>query len=168
VDKEKKIAEHSQGVLDTHQLGPEGAGLPSIPEPSEWPSSYGIDEAVAIAVVPERALIFWELAGLIECGIPEGACFRLVRIRLIGETPKREEWWPVGPIGRFQDSGLQPGSEYIYVIARFTVDDETPILVTNPIRMPVRAAPGEMRTDLPSSIDLGSWFIKRVSKREGE
>lgn len=165
MDEENKNTGHPPDVLET-QLGPIGAGLPSIPEPSEWPSVYGIDEATAIAVVPERSLVFWELAGLIERGIPEGTVFRLIRIRLLGETPEREKYWHVDPVGRFQDSELEPGSEYIYVIARYVDGEETPILVTNPIRMPVRVAPEDLPSKLPGSIDLSRWFKKGVLKGE--
>lgn len=167
MNKDKEKSDLPQGVLQTRP-GPVGAGLPAIPEPSEWPSSYGIDEAVAIAVVPERAMIFWELASVIESGIPDGTGFHLVRLKLHGEIPKRENWWHVEPVGRFQDSGLEPGSEYIYMIARVADGEEIPVLVTNPIRMPVRIAPEHPPADLPSSIDLAKLSLKAAGKEEDQ
>ena len=129
-------------------------GLPGVPEPDKWPSSYGLDEATAIAIVPERVLIFWELASIISAGIDTDLTFRLLRMRLNGEEPVHEKDWPVKAIGRFQDSGLEPGTEYIWVIARIDEDEQIPLLVTNPVRMPIRATPSGIPDNLPSSIDL--------------
>ena len=165
MDHDSKTREHPPDILET-QLGPVGAGLPSIPTPSEWPSAYGFDEAVAIAVVPERALVFWELAGEIRSGTPDNPDFRLTRLRLKGETPTKEKSWPVGPIGRFQDSGVEPGQEYLYVIARHSDKDDTPLLVTNPIRMPIRSVPGSTPSDLLSSLDLHQDPLKRALREE--
>jgi len=83
VDRERTEQERPSEIVET-RLGPPGAGLPPIPEPSTWDYAYGIDEAVAIAIVPTRALIFWELAEIIAAGVPEKVEFRLVRIRLEG------------------------------------------------------------------------------------
>jgi len=147
-------------------LGPQGAGLPPIPEPQTWDTAYGIDEAVALAIVPDRALIFWELAGVIEAGAAKGVEFRLVRLRLEGERPKRESWWSIPPLGRFQDSGVCPGIEYVYVIARVVDGEETPLMVTNPIRMPLRTVPAILPGQLPSSVDLGHQPLRRALKEE--
>ena len=152
-DHDRPESEFPSEMLET-RLGPVGAGLPPIPEPSTWDSAYGIDEAVAIAVVPERALIFWELARIMEAGSDGNEEFRLVRLRLEGEIPERESSWRVEPLGRFQDSGVQPGCEYLYVIARLVDGEEIPVMVTNPIRMPVRRAPTDIPGDLPWSMDL--------------
>jgi len=149
------------------RLGPPGAGLPPIPEPSTWRRAYGIDEAVAIAVVPERALVFWELAEMMRAGATEGTEFRLVRLRLEGEVPKRESHWSIEPLGRFQDNGVLPGLEYLYVIARVHDGEETPLMVTNPIRMPLRRAPYAVPGELPSSIDLQHRTLRRALK-EGD
>jgi hypothetical protein len=148
------------------RLGPPGAGLPPIPEPATWDTAYGIDEAVAIAVVPQRALIFWELAEVISAGVPEGVEFRLVRIRLEGEVPEREESWPIAPIGRFQDGGVESGKEYLYVISRVDEDGETPLMVTNPIRMPLTYAPATIPSDMPSSIELFRAFEKAAKEKK--
>jgi hypothetical protein len=149
-------------------LGPEGAGLPPVPEPDKWDTAYGIDEAVAIAVVPERALIFWELARVIEAGATEGSIFRLVRLRLAGETPVRENAWDIPPIGRFQDSGLEPGGEYLYLVSRFHDGEETPLMVTNPIRMPMRVPRRDIPGDLPTSINLGRHGMKDLKGKRGK
>jgi hypothetical protein len=148
------------------QLGPPGAGLPPIPEPITWDSAYGIDEAVALAIVPNRALIFWELASVIQAGSVEGAEYRLIRMALAGDEPKRESYWVVEPIGRFQDSGVSAGREYLYVIARAVNGEEIPLMVTNPIRMPLLAAPYGLLSPLPSSIDLTHPPLKRALKEE--
>jgi len=152
-DQHKDIAEVHSEMLE-EQLGPSDSGLAPIPEPQTWDTAYGLDEATAIAVVPERALVFWELARVIQAGIEDGAEFSLVRMRLDGEQPSREKSWPVGPIGRFQDSGLEPGREYIWAISRVTDGKETPLLVTNPVRMPIRTLSSELSGRLPSSIEL--------------
>jgi hypothetical protein len=156
---------HQPEMTET-TLGPSGAGLPEIPEPSGWDTAYGIDEAVAIAVVPERALIFWELASMISAGKAEGAEFRLIRLHLTGEIPKREDFWTVGAIGRFQDSGVQPGEQYLYVLARMIDNDEVPLMVTNPVRMPVRHVPG-VPIDVPTSLDLTRMVMERALKEGG-
>ncbi|HDS30921.1 MAG TPA: hypothetical protein ENN67_07765 [Firmicutes bacterium] len=165
-DTEKTKEEHPSAMVET-TLGPEGAGLPPIPEPESWDTSYGIDEAVAIAVVPERAMIFWELARVIESGASEGSDFRLVRYRLAGEKPVRETAWGIPPKGRFQDSRLEPGSEYLYIIARVNDGEETPLLVTNPIRMPMRIASRDIPGDLPTSIDLGKFGVRELKRKGG-
>ncbi len=165
VEQEKTQDEFPSEMTET-QLGPVGAGLSPIPEPSGWDSAYGIDEAAAIAVVPERALIFWELARIIEASGADDVEFRLIRLLLEGELPKRERFWSVRPIGRFQDSGLVPGKEYIYVLARVVDGEETPLMVTNPIRMPLKRAPLEIPGELPSSIDLTHWPFRRALKEE--
>jgi hypothetical protein len=146
-------------MLET-ELGLDAFGMPEIPEPSKWDSAYGIDEAVAIPIVPERALIFWELASMIAAGKAEGAAFRLVRLILAGEIPQRDMSWPVTAIGRFQDSGLTPGEHYLYVIARVFEGEEIPLMVTNPILMPIRHTPGDEQQ--PSSIDLSKTVIERA------
>jgi hypothetical protein len=142
------------------ELGLDAFGMPEIPEPSKWDSAYGIDEAVAIAIVPERALIFWELASMIAAGKADGAEFRLVRLRLAGEIPDREMSWPIMAIGRFQDSGLTPGEHYLYVIARLFDGEEIPLMVTNPVLMPIRHIKDYERQ--PSSIDLSKGMIERA------
>lgn len=164
--KEERLEEHKPDILET-QLGPADAGLPEIPEPSEYDSSYGIDEAVAIPVTPHRALIFWELAGLISTGEHQGKEFRLIRLRLEGEKPLREAHYGIEAIGRFQDSGVKPGKEYLYVIARVDGGEETPLMVTNPIRMPLDYIPGRIPGEFPSSIDLTVPAIKRALREEG-
>lgn len=156
---------HQPEMIET-ALGPSGGGLPEIPEPSGWDTAYGIDEAVAIAVVPERALIFWELASIISAGKDEDAEFRLIRLHLAGEVPRREDTWSVGAIGRFQDSGVQPGEQYLYVLARIIENDEVPLMVTNPIKMPVRHVPG-VPIDVPTSLDLTRMVIERALKEGG-
>ncbi len=161
---EETPAEIQSAMLET-SLGPVGAGLPPIPEPSNWKSAYGMDEAVAIAVVPERAMIFWELARIIEAGVPDDHVFKLVRLRLIGDTPKQEADWPIEPIGRFQDSGVVPGGEYLYMIVRVVDGEETPLMVTNPIRMPERVPRRDIPVDLPSSIDLPGYGRREVPGR---
>lgn len=161
---EKTQAEIPSAMLET-SLGPVGAGLPPIPEPSIWESAYGMDEAVAIAVVPERALIFWELARIIEAGVPDDQVFKLVRLRLIGDTPKREAEWTIAPIGRFQDTGVVPDGEYLYMVVRMVDGEETPLMVTNPIRMPVRVPRRDIPGDLPSSIDLPGYGRREVPGR---
>jgi hypothetical protein len=138
-------------------------GFKEIPEPSNWGSSYGIDEAVAIAVVPERALIFWELAGMIAAGRAENTEFRLIRLRLSGEIPQREQSWPVAAVGRFQDSGVSQGEQYLYVLACVAAGEEIPLMVTNTIRQPVRHHPHDI--SMPSSIDLSKASIERALKR---
>jgi hypothetical protein len=115
------------------RLGPPGAGLPAVPEPSTW----------------------------------RRAEFRLVRLRLEGEVPKREEHWSIEPLGRFQDNGVLPGLEYLYVIARVHDGEETPLMVTNPIRMPLRRTPYATPGELPSSIDLQHRTLRRALKEEG-
>lgn len=157
-EKEKSPAELIQAERDLS-----GGGLPPIPEPSTWDTAYGIDEAVAIAVVPERALIFWELAQLISAGQAATSEFRLIRLHLEGEIPLREASWPVGAIGRFQDSGLEPGHQYLYVIARISDGEEIPIMVTNPIQTPLRHVRFETM-ELPSSIDLSTAALYRALK----
>jgi len=152
-DKREDIPEVHSEMLE-EQLGPSDAGLAPIPEPQTWEILYGLDEATAIAVVPERALIFWELARVIQSGIEKDVKFSLVRMRLDGEQPSREKSWPVGPVGRFQDSGLEPGKEYIWAVSRVTDGKETPLLVTNPVRMPIRTLSSEISGPLPSSIEL--------------
>lgn len=164
--EEREISEGRPFEMLETPLGPVGAGLPRIPEPSTWDTAYGIDEAVAIAVVPDRALIFWELAGIISAGIPENAEFRLVRVRLEGEVPEREEHWRIDPIGRFQDNGVESGREYLYVIARVDEDGETPLMVTNPIRMPLTYAPASIPSDMPSSIELFKAFEKAKKEKQ--
>ena len=149
-------------MLET-ALGPESAGLPQVPEPSTWDSAYGIDDAVAIAVVPERVLVIWELASIIAAGQAETSSFRLIRLHLTGDFPQRESSWSIGPVGRFQDSGLCPGEQYLYVIARVIDGEELPIMVTNPIRMPLRHVPGES-LPLPSSAELTKIAIEKVLK----
>ena len=140
--KQEMHTEHQPEMLET-ALGAAKSGLPEIPEPSGWDSAYGIDEAVAIAVVPERALIFWELAGMIASGHAEGDEFKLIRLHLTGDIPVRQETWPVGAVGRFQDSGVHPGEQYLYVLAlRIFQGEEIPLMVTNPVRMPIRYLPG--------------------------
>ncbi len=168
------MAEHDQPeterpseMLET-QLGPPGAGLPPIPEPSTWSSAYGFDEAVAIAVVPERALVFWEIAGVTESDSERDTEYRLIRMHLEGEMPKRESSWKIGPIGRFQDSGVKPGMEYLYVIAGLCDGEEVPLLVTNPIRMPLRAAPSRIPGELPSSVDLYQQSLRKALKEEDD
>jgi hypothetical protein len=146
-------------MLET-ALGLDCFGMPEIPEPSKWDSAYGIDEAVAIAVAPERALIFWELASMIAAGKADGTDFRLVRLRLAGEIPDRDASWPITAIGRFQDSDLTPGEHYLYVIARLFEGEEVPLMVTNPILMPIRHVPGD--EGQPSSIDLSKTVIERA------
>jgi len=163
--KEDTQAGHPPAMLET-ALGPEQVGLPEIPEPSVWDTAYGIDEAVAIAIVPERALIFWELATAIAVGQTDGVEFRLIRLHLHGEIPQRQDAWTIGPIGRFQDSGVQPGDQYLYVIARVEKGEEIPLMVTNPIRMPVRHVPG-VPIDVPSSLDLTKMVIQRALKEAG-
>jgi len=140
--------------MPEEQLGPGGEGLPAIPEPHLWDSAYGLDEATAIAIVPERTLIFWELARVIEAGIDDGTEFRLTRMRLEGEVPTSEKSWPIEPVGRFQDSGLTPGAEYLWVISRVSDDCDTPLLATNPVRMPIRTTPSDTPGRPPTSIDL--------------
>lgn len=157
--------ERPSEMLET-RLGPAGAGLPPIPEPSAWDAAYGFDEAVAIAIVPQRALVFWELAEVISAGVPESVEFRLVRIRLEGEIPQREESWPIAPIGRFQDGGVESGKEYLYVISRVDEDGETPLMVTNPIRMPLTYAPATIPSDMPSSIELFRAFEKAKKEKK--
>ncbi len=152
-EQDKTQEEHPSAMLET-SLGPVGAGLPPIPEPAEWDSAYGIDEAVAIAVTPERALVFWELAGVIEAGIAQDVLFRLIRLRLAGETPQRESSRQIEPIGRHQDPEVEPGGEYLYVIARVVDGEEIPLMVTNPIRMPLRRPPRDIPADLPSSPEV--------------
>jgi hypothetical protein len=134
-----------------------------IPEPMHWGSSYGIDEAVAIPIVPERALIFWELAGMIAAGRAQGIEYHLIRLHLAGEIPVREQSWPVEVTGRFQDGGVHPGEQYLYVLASVSDGDEIPLMVTNTIRQPVRRLPGE--SYLPSSLDLSKASIERALKR---
>ena len=150
---------HPHAMLET-ALGKDEFGLTEIPEPSAWDSAYGIDEAVAIAVVPERALVFWELASMILAGRAESTEFRLVRLHLAGEIPQREESWSVGAIGRFQDSNVQSGEHYLYVLARMDDGEEIPLMVTNPIQMPIKHVPAEK--SLPSSIDLSKTAIERA------
>jgi len=157
MDGEKRDSEGRLEMTET-RLGPSDAGLPPIPEPADWDTSYGIDEAVAIAITPDRALIFWELAQIIEAGIPSGTEFRLVRLKLHGEIPSREGSWPIPPLGRFQDSGLEPDTDYLYVVVRITNGEETPILVTNPIRTPPLWASRGGRPSEPSSYE----WMKRV------
>lgn len=160
-------SEHKSAMVET-QLGPVGAGLPPIPEPSTWDSAYGIDDAVAIAVTPERAMTFWELASAIATG-PSGGevSYRLIRMRLQGEFPTREASWQVPALGRFQDTGLLPGAEYLYVLARVADGEETPLLVTNPIRMPPRRAPKEIPGLLPWSLDLSLLALRKALKGGG-
>lgn len=159
---DRQHTELPSGIART-ALGPEQPGFPETPEPSTWDAAYGIDEAVAIPVVPERALVFWELASMIASGLGETAEYVLIRLHLTGETPVREASWNVSPVGRFQDSGLLPGEQYLYVIARVTDGEEEPILVTNPIRMPIRHVPGE--SELPSSISVPSHVLETVLRR---
>jgi hypothetical protein len=151
------------------RLGPVGAGLPPIPEPSTWDTVYGIDDAVAIPITPERALTFWELASSIAASPHQGGniTYRLIRMRLQGEFPTREASWTVPPLGRFQDTGLLPGAEYLYVLARVVDGEETPLLVTNPIRMPPRRAPREVPGVLPWSLDLSLPALREALKGGG-
>jgi len=165
-DAENAREEFPSEMTET-QLGPVGAGLPAIPEPATWNSTYGLDEAVALAIVPNRALIFWELAGIMQAGTEPDTQFRLIRMGLKDESPKREMHWTIEPIGRFQDNGLTPGNEYLYVLARVHGDEETPLMVTNPIRMPLLSAPYGMPSPLPSSIDLTHPRLRKALK-EGD
>jgi hypothetical protein len=160
--KEETQGGHPSAMLET-ALGSVETGLAEIPEPSQWDSAYGIDEAVAIAIVPERALVFWELAGMIASGHAEGTDFRLIRLHLTGKIPVREDTWPVEAVGRFQDGGLSPGEQYLYVLARMFEGEEVPLMVTNPIRMPIRHLPGPAGG--PSSIDLSKTAIQHVLKK---
>ncbi len=160
----EKVRDDVLSQMTEAQLGPVGAGLPPIPEPEKLDSSYGLDEAVALAIVPNRALIFWELASEIRAGIEDGEEFVLIRMALQGEIPTRETHWPVKPIGRFQDSGVQPGHEYLYVIARLQDDEEVPLLVTNPVRMPLLRAPEEIPGELASSVNLAHLPLRKKLK----
>jgi len=144
------------------QLGPPGAGLPEIPDPSKWDESCGIDEAAAIAVTPYRALIFWELATIISANRHHDNEFVLTRLRLDGDNTHREQSYPINAIGRFQDSDVKPGLEYLYVISMASSGEETPILVTNPIRLPLTRIPGGIPYELPSSIDLANPIIRKA------
>ena len=156
-EKEKNDEVRPKEMLET-ALGPVETGLPEIPEPSTWPSTYGVEEAVAIAVVPERALIFWEYPGFVSQGKEKE--FKLVRLHLAGDTPLREDSWAVGASGRFQDGGLTPGEQYIYVISLMREGEEIPVLVTNPITMPPRHL-GEV-VETPSSIEIVRMRIERA------
>ena len=160
--KEETLAEHQPEMLET-VLGSAETGLAEIPEPSLWDSAYGIDEAVAIAIVPERALVFWELAGMIASGHADSEDYRLIRLHLKGDIPVRQETWPVGPVGRFQDHGVHPGEQYLYVLVRMFQGEEIPLMVTNPMRMPIRYLPGAEPG--PSSLDLTHEAIGEALKK---
>jgi len=152
-------------MLET-QLGPEGVGLPPIPDPGEWPSEYGIDEAVALAVVPERALVFWELAKLRNVDETSDPRITLTRLRLEGEIPVKELSADVEHVGRYQDSTVSPGKEYVYVLSRVEDGEEIPMLVTNPIRMPIRTVPETVPGAMPSSFGLAKGSMKRAIVEE--